>query len=87
MNDTELSRELNEFVCQYAALVQNVAKTEYNLEMEHRECWEIIISLVGKMFPENQIESESMEQLKEDIITETVNDVRDIILSRSATIH
>ena len=87
MNDTELSRELNEFVCQYAALVQNVAKTEYNLEMEHRECWEIIISLVGKMFPENQIESESMEQLKEDIITETVNDIRDIILSRSSTIH
>lgn len=87
MNDKELSRELNEFVSQYAGLVQNVAKTEYNIEMEHRECWDIIISLVGKMFPDNQIESESMEKLKEDIVMETANDIRDIMLSRASTIH
>ena len=87
MNDKELSRQLNEFVSQYAGLVQNVAKTEYNIQMEHRECWDIIISLVGKMFPDNQIESESMDKLKDDIVMETANDIRDILLSRSSTIH
>lgn len=87
MNDKELSKELNEFVSQYAGLVQNVAKTEYNIELEHRECWDIIISLVAKMFPNNQVESESMDTLKEDIVIKTANDIRDILLSRSSTIH
>ena len=87
MNDKELSKELNVFVSQYAGLVQNIAKTEYNVEIEHRECWDIIISLVGKMFPNNQIESESMEKLKEYIVVETASDIRDILLSKSSTIH
>lgn len=87
MKDKELSRQLDEFVSQYAGLVQDVAKTKYNIEMEHRECWDIIVSLVEKMFPNNEIKSESMEALKEDIVTQTASDIRDIILSKTSTVH
>jgi hypothetical protein len=84
-----LSDEMNNFTSMYAGFIQEGMQKEWDIEISHRECWEIITSLISQMFPNEVIEIKTMEKLKEKILKETVDDVRDIILSKYSnhTVH
>lgn len=84
------SDEMNNFASMYAGLVQKNMKSQWDIDISHRECWEIITSLISQLFPNEVIEIETMEQLKDKIVTETIEEVREIIIAKYSklnTIH
>ena len=81
------TKQLNMFASEYAAVVQDTMKDMYDIDISHRECWEIVTSHISTMFPNELIECETINELCQHIIDETGHVIHHMIVAKYSTIH
>lgn len=82
--------QMSEFFAFYAKHIQDNMKSEWDIDIEHRQCWDIVYKIVMSKFGDSELDVRKFRLLQAQIIDETVHDIRDTIIAKYSklnTIH
>lgn len=74
--------QMSVFFAMYAETVQRAMKSEWDIDIEHRECWDVVHSVVMQKFGDQEFDLRKFRLLQAQMVDETIWDIRDILISK-----